>query len=279
MQYIEAGISTDHECFTFKEGEHKLKHGMKVLIREGSAAKNFEALVDLIPEHYEHMMFCSDDKHPDSLVDGHINALVKRSLAKGIDLFKVLQVACVNPVEHYNLEIGQLRIGDDADFIIIDNPQSFNIKQTYIKGECVATNGTSHLPIIKAKHPNNFKAKPKSTDQFKQATTGDVIPVIEAIDGELITNRLDLAPKVVNGYNESDVSRDILKITVVNRYEENARPSIGFIKNFGLQQGAIASSVGHDSHNIIAIGVDDEAMTTVVNACLLYTSPSPRDRG
>lgn len=265
QQYIQAGISTDHECFTYKEAKNKLAHGMKVLIREGSAAKNFEALVDLIPTHYENMMFCSDDKHPDSLVEGHINELVKRSLAKGIDMFKVLQVACMNPVEHYQLDVGQLRIGDDADFILIDDPKTFTIQQTFIKGECVAKGGTSLLPSIKTSHPNNFKAALKSVDQFKQTNTSPLIPVIEVIDGELITNRLDCAPSVINGYNEGDVQRDILKITVVNRYEKNATPSIAFIKNFGLTSGAIASSVGHDSHNIICVGVDDTAITKAVN--------------
>jgi len=267
-QYIQAGISTDHECFTYEEAKNKLEHGMKVLIREGSAAKNFEALVGLIPEHYQNMMFCSDDKHPDSLVDGHINELVKRSLDKGIDLFKILQVACINPVEHYQLEVGQLKIGDDADFIMIDSLQSFHVQQTFIKGACVAKDGISLLPSIKASHPNNFKAALKSADQFKQAHTSEVIPVIEVIDGELITNRIDCAPNVINGYNESDVKSDLLKITVVNRYEKNATPAIAFIKNFGLQSGAIASSVGHDSHNIICIGVNDIAMTKVVNSII-----------
>lgn len=264
-QYIKAGISTDHECFTYEEAKNKLNHGMKVLIREGSAAKNFEALVDLIPEHFEHMMFCSDDKHPDSLVDGHIDALVKRSLAKGIDLFKILQVACINPVEHYKLEVGQVKVGDDADFILIDSIENFQIQKTYIKGECVAKNGKTELPSIKASHPNNFTASLKTKDQFKQVNTSKIIPVIEVIDGELITNRLDVAPKVIDGHNESDPTRDILKITVVNRYKENATPSIAFIKNFGLKNGAIASSVGHDSHNIICIGVDDTSLMQAVN--------------
>jgi len=264
-QYIQAGISTDHECFTYEEAENKLKNGMKILIREGSAAKNFEALVDLIDKHYDNMMFCSDDKHPDSLVDGHINELVKRSLNKGIDLFKILQMACINPVAHYHLDIGQLRLGDDADFIIIDNPQSFKVTHTFINGECVAKDGASLLPRMTTSHPNNFKAVKKSEKQFRQKNISDTIPVIEVIDGELITNRLDYVPKVVNGNNESDIKRDLLKITVVNRYEENAPPAIAFIKNFGLTKGAIASSVGHDSHNIICVGVNDAAITKAVN--------------
>jgi len=264
IKYISAGISTDHECFTKKEALHKLKHGMKIIIREGSAAKNFEALVDLIHDYANMMMFCSDDKHPDSLVEGHINQLVKRALAKGINLFKVLKVACVNPVEHYNLEVGLLQEGDPADFIIADNLIDFNILETYIHGQIVATKGHSHLVHTKTLTPNNFNITKIDQTQLKQKNTSTTIPVIQVIDGELITKRLDYEPKVVDGYNISDTERDLLKIIVLNRYN-NATPSIGFIKNFGLQHGAIASSVAHDSHNIIAVGVDDASLCTAIN--------------
>jgi len=263
-QYIAAGISTDHECFTAEEASDKLKHGMKILIREGSAAKNFEALIDLMNEHYEKMMFCSDDKHPDSLELGHINALVKRAMAKGINLYKILQAACINPVEHYGLEVGQMQVGDPADFIVIDNPFDFNIKQTYIDGELVAENGTSLLPHLKSEHPNNFNTSKKTAQQFNLPQTSTIIPVIEVVDGELITNRLDLDAKVVEGLVVSDTERDILKIAVVNRYQE-AEPAVAFIKNFGLKSGAIASSVGHDSHNIIVVGVNDDEMAKATN--------------
>ena len=264
-QYIDAGITTDHECFTYDEARNKLDNGMKVIIREGSAAKNFEALIELLDTDYLNIMFCSDDKHPDSLIEGHINELVKRALNKGLDLFKVLQVACLNPIKHYNLDVGQLRVGDDADFITIDNLNSFNVTNTYIKGQHVAQNGKSLLHNIPSLHPNNFKVEKKAENEFKQKNTTEIIPVIEVIDGELITNRLNLKAKVENGLNVSDISRDILKITVVNRYNINAKPSISFIKNFGLKNGAIASSVGHDSHNIICIGVDDASMTKAIN--------------
>lgn len=263
-QYIAAGISTDHECFTAEEALDKLKHGMKILIREGSAAKNFEALIDLMNEHYENMMFCSDDKHPDSLELGHLNELIKRAMAKGIDLYKILQAACINPVEHYGLEVGQLQVGDPADFIVIDNPFDFNVKQTYINGELVAENGKSLLPHLKSEHPNNFNTSKKTAEQFKIKNTDKIIPVIEVVDGELITNRLDLEAKVVDGCTVSDVENDILKIAVVNRYQE-AEPAVAFIKNFGLKSGAIASSVGHDSHNIIVVGVDDAAIANATN--------------
>jgi adenine deaminase len=262
--YIAAGISTDHECFTEKEALGKLQHGMKILIREGSAAKNFEALVNLIPEHFESMMFCSDDKHPDSLVDGHINSLIKRGLKKKIDLFKLLRVACYNPVQHYKLDVGLLREGDKADFIVIDNPTDFNVLKTFINGELVAEKGASNLRSVACIPINNFHVSPISPVELETPTTTDQIPVIEVVDGELITNRLDLTPTVSAGLNVSDVTKDLLKIVVVNRYKY-AKPAIAFIKNFQLKEGALASSVAHDSHNIIAVGVDDDSITEAIN--------------
>jgi len=263
-KYIEAGISTDHECFSYEEGLGKLKRGMKVLIREGSAAKNFEALVDLIPEYFENMMFCSDDKHPDSLVDGHINSLIKRAQAKKIDLFKLLKMACVNPVIHYGLDVGILRIGDKADFIVIDNPNDFNVLQTYINGDLVAENGLTKLEVQSSYYPNRFNISKLEREELMAPAVAEKIPVIKVIDGELITERLDLVPKTEGGILISDTERDILKIAVVNRYHK-AKPAIGFIHNFGFQRGAIASSVGHDSHNIIAVGIDDESICKAIN--------------
>lgn len=262
--YFNAGITTDHECFTYEEGLGKLKLGMKVLIREGSAAKNFEALAPLINDYSDLMMFCSDDKHPDSLEQNHINALVKRALAKGIDLFKVLKVACINPVEHYDLEVGQLNIGDPADFIVIDNPTDFNILQTYLDGEMVAENGKSFLKHQPAEHVNQFVENKITEDQLIYVAKNATIPVIEVLDGELITNRLEFEPIIKNNVVVADLERDLLKIVVVNRYKK-AKPAIAFIKNFGLKEGALGSSVGHDSHNIIAVGVDDASIAKVVN--------------
>lgn len=279
-QYIEEGISTDHECFTREEALEKLGYGMKIIIREGSAAKNFEALIGLLPEHYENMMFCSDDKHPDNLVEGHINQLVKRAVESGIDVFKVLQVACLNPIEHYGLEVGKLEIGDFADFIIVDNLQNFNVLQTYIDGNLVAENGKSLIESVQEEVINNFNTSPKKPEQFK-VVRGDSdngkdlekgnMRVIEALDGQLVTNEISVAVKTVckdlnNGSYElvGSTEHDILKITVVNRYEETP-PAVAFIKKFGLKRGAIASSVGHDSHNIIAVGVNDEMICKAVN--------------
>ncbi len=268
-KYIAAGISTDHECFTAEEALNKLNRGMKILIREGSAAKNFEALIGLMTEHYEHMMFCSDDKHPDSLVEGHINLLVKRALAKGHDLFSVLQMACINPVEHYGLEVGLLRNSDPADFIVVDNLEDLTVLSTYINGEQVAHKGKTAIPYIESRIVNHFDTKTKKREDFQVQASGDTLHVIEALDGQLITHHLSQKPKREGTVLVSDVANDILKITVVNRYADTP-PATAFIKNFGLKEGAIASSVGHDSHNIIAVGVEDDAICKVVNTLIAH---------
>ena len=263
-KYTAAGISTDHECFRYDEALEKLQKGMKILIREGSAAKNFDALIDLLPEHYNNMMFCSDDKHPDDLLLGHINQLCKRAVAKGIDVFKVLQAACVNPVNHYNLEVGLLQQGDAADFILVDNLKEFNVLETYINGELVAKNGKSFVKSVPFEVLNNFNTDIKKVADFRLASLSKKIRVIEALDGELVTNNIEADSLIVDGNLVSNTATDVLKMTVVNRYK-NETPSIAFIKNFGIKEGAIASSVGHDSHNIIAIGVSDEAICKAVN--------------
>ena len=263
-KYIAAGISTDHECFRYDEALEKLQKGMKILIREGSAAKNFDALIDLLPAYFENMMFCSDDKHPDDLLLGHINQLCERAVAKGIDVFKVLQAACVNPVKHYNLEVGLLQVGDPADFILVDNLKEFNVLETYINGELVAKNGKSFVKSVPFKVLNNFNTDIKKVADFRLASSSKKIRVIEALDGELVTNQIAADSLIVDGNLVSNTATDVLKMTVVNRYK-NETPSIAFIKNFGIKEGAIASSVGHDSHNIIAIGVSDEAICKAVN--------------
>ena len=268
-KYIAAGISTDHECFTYEEALEKLQKGMKILIREGSAAKNFEALIDLLPEHYKNMMFCSDDKHPDDLLIGHINQLCERAVAKGMDVFKVLQVACVNPVNHYNLEVGLLQKGDAADFIVVDNLEKFKVLETYIDGELVAKNGKSFVTAVPFEVLNNFNTDTKKIEDFMLASSSKKIRVIEALDGELVTNQIEATPLIIDGNLVSNTATDILKMTVVNRYQ-NTNPSIAFIKNFGIKNGVIASSVGHDSHNIIAIGTSDELICRAVNLLIQH---------
>ena len=263
---VEPVISTDHECFTAEEALDKLKYGMKIIIREGSAAKNFEALIDLLNDYPNQMMFCSDDKHPDSLVEGHINQLCERAVAKGIDIFKVLKAACVNPVLHYKLDVGLLKEGDAADFIVVKDLKKFEVIKTFINGKIVAEEGKSFIKSQKSGVINNFSCDKKEAADFEIPFTTHHSPlaVIEALDGQLITNKLLLEPKVVDGKIVSDVERDILKIVVVNRYN-NAPVAKGFIKNVGLKQGALASSVAHDSHNIVAVGVDDESICNAVN--------------
>ncbi len=262
--YIAAGISTDHECFTKEEALDKLKHGMKILIREGSAAKNFDALVSLVDEFPEKIMFCSDDKHPDDLEIGHINDLVKRAFRLGLDKMNVLRCACVNPVLHYDLEVGLLQAGDEADFIVVDNLDELKILKTVINGEVVAENGNVFLPEKTFEAINNFSVSPKKEEDFRIEARVGKKRVIVALDGQLITEEHITEPKSKNGFVVSDPENDILKIALVNRYT-NETPVIGFIKNFGLKNGAIASSVAHDSHNIIAVGVSDEDICNAVN--------------
>jgi adenine deaminase len=266
-KYISAGISTDHECFSYDEGLEKLQKGMKVIIREGSAAKNFSALIDLLPEHYENMMFCSDDKHPDDLLEGHINQLCARAIAKGIDVFKVLQAACINAVHHYKLDVGTLKQGDVADFIVVEDLKDFNVLQTYVNGELVAQNGSSFIANVDFEILNNFNTEKKRISDFEFHSAADHIRVIEALDGELVTNEIECESLIVDGNLVSNIENDVLKMAMVNRYQ-NEDPSVAFIKNFGLKKGAIASSVGHDSHNIIAVGVSDEMICKAVNVLI-----------
>ncbi len=272
-KYVSAGISTDHECFTKEEALEKLALGMKIIIREGSAAKNFDALIALLHDYPDMIMFCSDDKHPDSLVQGHINLLCSRAIAAGIDVFHVLKAACINPVHHYKLETGILRAGDPADFILVDNLKVFSVKQTFINGVCVAEEGKTKIKSVDAKLINHFHCEAISPESLICSADKYLIdhklPVIEALDGQLITNQLSVDPKIIDNIVVSDISNDILKIVVVNRYQK-ALPAISFIKNFGFKSGAIASSVAHDSHNIIAVGTDDISIAKAINLIIQY---------
>lgn len=295
-QYIEAGISTDHECFTMEEAVDKLSYGMKIIIREGSAAKNFEALAELIDDHPNSVMFCCDDKHPDSLVEGHINQLCARAVAKGLDLFNILKVACFNPVHHYKLNVGTLRVGDPADFIVVEDLTHFKVRQTYIDGQALLINRTQNeiatnqksqtttteqqspapfksiIPSVPATPINCFSCKPVTEENLRVGLTdypqeAGMIPVIEALDGQLITNRIMMKGLESNGEWISNPEADCLKMVVVNRYHM-APVAKAFIKNFGFRTGAIASTVAHDSHNIVAVGATDEDLVAAINAVI-----------
>ncbi len=268
-KYIDAGISTDHECFTIEEALEKLEYGMHIIIREGSAAKNFEALYSIIDTHTNKVMLCSDDKHPDSLAAGHINTICARAVAKGLDVFNILQTACINPVKHYKLPVGLLNPGDPADFIVVKDLVHFEVTSTYMNGELVADNGISNIKSVATNPINNFDCKKIETaaltvSENEYPNKNGLIPVIEALDGQLITNKLLLTGTLQNGNWVTDTTNDILKIVVVNRYHP-APIAKAFIKNFGFKNGAIASSVAHDSHNIVAVGVDDASIAAAIN--------------
>jgi adenine deaminase len=271
-KYVERGISTDHECFTIEEAREKLNLGMNIIIREGSAAKNFDELIPLIESHPDKIMFCSDDKHPDSLVLGHINDLCSRAIDKGYDVFNVLKAACVNPILHYKLDIGMLRVGDPADFILLEDLNNFKVHSTYING--VQVSSKEHCLIerslLNRELLNKFSCEPISTSDLRiEAKSSFDNPVIGCLDGQLITLKKNMSPKLVVDFYESDIDADVLKIVVVNRY--NPAPiAKAFVHGFGLKEGAIASSVAHDSHNIVAVGVDDESLMRSVNMIIQH---------
>lgn len=263
-QYIGAGISTDHECVDYSEALEKLTLGMKIQIREGSAAKNFNDLIPIAREHADRCMFCSDDKHPDDIITGHINRLVQRAIEYGIEPMAALRIASLNPIRHYGLEVGLLQLGDPADFLVVDDLRSLRILKTVIDGKLVARDGNAEMPEAPIKRVNVFRTREKKVDDFKVMNRGGKIHVIEARDGQLITGRVQAEPKVSGDTIVSDPLRDILKTAVVNRYKDGP-PSVGFVRSFGLKKGAIGSSVAHDSHNIVAVGVSDTDISRAVN--------------
>lgn len=268
--YFSAGISTDHECFTLEEAMEKASLGVKILIREGSAARNFEALWPLFEHYPEQLMFCSDDKHPDDLVKGHINQLVARALEKGCDLFDVLNAACVHPVNHYKLAVGLLREGDPADCIRVRDLDNFFVEETWIDGVCVAHQGTCLIPEQPAAVVNQFEALPQTAAVFSvhSGETQQQVRLIQVLDGQIVT-AAETATLVVEANKVlADQAQDILKIAVLNRYEPNAKAAVAFVRGFGLINGALASSVAHDSHNIVAVGTDDEALAKAINAVI-----------
>ena len=247
QKYVSAGITTDHECFRLAGALEKINLGMKILIREGSAARNFDALIPLMATHPDKLMFCSDDKHPDELDDVHIDVLVRKAIALGYDV-----------------------MGDDADFIVVDDLRHPVTKQTYIRGTLVAENGVSNIHYKETLIPNIFRAEYIHANDIFLPDVGKKIKVIECKDGQLITKSFVAEPKVENGGIVSDVERDILKIVVVNRYQPT-KPAVAFINGFGLKRGALASSVAHDSHNIVAVGATDKDILHAVNLLIEHT--------
>ncbi len=265
--YAAAGITTDHECTSLGEAHDKLASGMKILIREGSAARNYDALEPLLFSHPGQCMFCSDDLHPDSLAVGHINLLVRRAVAAGLDPVTVLRIACRHPVEHYHLPVGLLREGDPADFLVVENLTGFQVRQTYVDGRLVAGNGESLLPFTAPALINRFAAEPITPDVLRIPCSYPAaqVEVIAVEDGQLVTGRETHEMIPQNGELPADPSRDFLKIAVLSRYQPSATPALAFVTNFGLARGAIASSVAHDSHNIIAVGADDASLCRAIN--------------
>jgi adenine deaminase len=270
-KYFSAGIQTDHECFSFEEGMEKARLGVKILIREGSAARNFDALVPLFKSHPEQLMFCSDDKHPDDLLLGHINKLAARAIRLGYDFYEVLRAACLNPVLHYGLPLGLLREGDAADFLVLDKLEDMSVLQTWRKGECVFEK-ESHCwkPEKLSSIPNKLTAHFPEEQAYKPASSGDglvEVRVIEAIEGQLITKELHENLPAEHGWLSAFPEKDILHLTVVNRYH-TAAPANAFIRGFGLKTAAIASSVAHDSHNVVAVGPEPAFIKKAVDAVM-----------
>lgn len=266
-KYIEAGISTDHESFEIDEAREKLSLGMKILIREGSAARNFDTLFTLIADYPEQCMFCTDDVHPDALVRGHINLLVERAVRRGIDFMKVLRCACLNPVDHYRLNVGLLRVADPADMIVIDNLESFNVLKTIIRGQTVAEDGVCRIDHTVPVPINVFNATAKQPDDFSIPPKSGSIRIIEIIEGQIVTGSSTGNALVKDGRVMCDTHEDVLKISVVNRYSDGP-PAVAFVRGFNLKKGAIASSIAHDSHNIIAVGTSDEMLCDAVNSVI-----------
>jgi len=263
-KYIAAGISTDHECFTLEEALDKLVSGMYIQIREGSAAKNFDELIPLLEKYPEKVMFCSDDRHPNDLARNHINDHVRRAVKAGFDPVTVLRATTLHPVQHYGLDVGLLQEGDPADFIIVDNLKDFNVKQTWIGGRLVAMNGQPMFKSVKEKPINKFKAQPIKPKDIGVQAKGSQIAVIRAIDGQLVTEQLNKLLVSKDGMVVPSIEKDILKLVVCNRYKK-AKPAVAFINHFGFKRGAIASTVAHDSHNIIAVGTSDDEICRAVN--------------
>lgn len=277
--YASAGISTDHECATIEEGRSCLDSGMKLLIREGSAAKNYEALIPLLREYPGRIMFCTDDCHASDLIRGHINVIVSRALADGYNFWDVLHAACVTPQKHYRLNWGLLQKGDPANFIKVQNlEKSMRVLSTVISGREVF-NHNSYLSAIRSqtksidnqlamldKYPNKFVAKPITKEDIAyELTSGSVAHIIVAQDGSLLTGH-DVVPITGDPLKDSKYPwYKVQKIVVYNRYTPGAKPIVGLVRGFSVKHGAMAASVAHDCHNIVAVGSSDEFIVRAIN--------------
>jgi len=268
VKYASAGITTDHECFTIEEAIGKINAGMKILIREGSAARNFDDLVGLLKDHADQVMFCSDDKHPDDLVKGYINLLACRAVALGHDPMKVLRCCSFNPIQHYGLKVGLLQVGDAADFAVVKDLQNFEVLRTYIEGIIVAADGKTNIASVYEKPVNVFNTQKISLSDIRVPALEKKIKVIRAFDGQLVTEAIIAEAKIENGQVISDTGSDVLKMVVLNRYS-HSKPAVAFVKGFGMKRGAIASTVAHDSHNIIAVGVNDDEIIQAINLLIV----------
>ncbi|MBN2693872.1 adenine deaminase [bacterium] len=268
-KYISAGISTDHESTTFEEAVEKISLGMTIQIREGSGAKDFDNLYPLISKYSDSCMFCSDDIHPDDLKKGHINRLVSKSIKNGISLFDTLKVAILNPIKHYSLKIGLLQKGDSADWIEVNDLVDFKIIETVIQGDMVFKNGVNFFPQKEISLVNAFSAQRKILNEIKTPYKDGLCKIISVTEGSLYTKKIIDTPNWINGFLESNIEKDYLRAVVVNRYG-NQSPSLGLIHGFGLKRGAIASSIAHDAHNIVAIGVKDEDILLAINLLIEF---------
>ncbi len=261
--YVAAGISTDHESTTPSEAFEKRRLGMKIMMREGSSAKNLKALAAVGGD-----FIVSDDKDPEDLVEGHVDKMLLKAIEYGIDPVKALKMVTLNPAEHYSLNNGNLVPGKAADMVIVDDIEKLNVKKVYIDGKLVSNNGTLNFEVNPLKLQSTFKSSPKKPDDFNlYSDSPKTVRVIEIIEDQLITHKTTAHLNIQNGNLMADIENDVLKIAVVERYGNN-RMTNGFIKGFNLKNGAIASSVAHDSHNIIVIGTNSTDMTKAVNSVI-----------
>jgi adenine deaminase len=263
-KYIAAGISTDHECSNLQEVLEKRRLGMKIMLREGSSARN---LKDLAASGGDFIV--SDDKHPGDLLKGHIDVMVRKAIEYGIDPFEAVKMVTINPAEHYNLGTGTIYPGKAADIIVVNNMKDMNVERVFIDGNLVAKEGKCLFIVKPLKLPNTFSLKPKKPSDFnvKSSNPTEIVRVIDVVEDQIVTKESSAILDTVKGNLEADLDNDILKISVVERYGFG-RISNAFIKGFGLKNGAIATSIAHDSHNILSVGTNSKDIAIAVNTVL-----------